>query len=63
MSVFRLPLETIHKIEEVIRRFWWGTDITARKIHWVGLAQVDQEQERWTGGFEGAATLQSIFTC
>ena len=36
MSVFKFPSDIIRKLEEVIRKFWWGADLGTRKVHWVG---------------------------
>ena len=27
MSIFRLPMSIVNKIEEILRKFWWGSNI------------------------------------
>ena len=35
MTVFKFPVEVVRKLEEIIRKFWWGADMGEWKVHWV----------------------------
>ena len=35
ISCFKLPITFCHKIETLIRKFWWGQQGERRKVHWV----------------------------
>lgn len=35
MNVFKLPQKLCHKLEKMIRDFWWGHLGEPRKVHWV----------------------------
>lgn len=36
MNCFKLPKCLYKDIESIIKKFWWGYKVEARKIHWVG---------------------------
>jgi hypothetical protein len=35
MSSFLLPKGLCQQIESITSRFWWGSNIDKRKVHWV----------------------------
>lgn len=34
MSVFKIPDGLLEEIHALIARFWWGSTVTSRKLHW-----------------------------
>ena len=52
MSCFKLPKGLIKEIEIMIRKFWWGYNGEARKVHWVKWERLCEAKEVGGMGFK-----------
>ena len=51
MSCFALPSPLCEEIEMMINRFYWGGDVTKRKMNWMQWDKLAQPKERGGLGF------------
>ena len=52
MSCFKLPITLCHKIETLVRKFWWGQRGDRRKVHWVKWEEMCKHKDRGGMGFK-----------
>jgi hypothetical protein len=51
MSVFLIPKSFCNQMEGMISRFWWGSNVDKKKIHWVSWKKNCQQKELGGVGF------------
>ena len=52
MSCFKLPKGLVRELESLIRKFWWGYNGDARKVHWVCWEKLCEAKEVGGMGFK-----------
>ena len=52
MSCFKLPKCLIKELEVLIRKFWWGYNDAAKKVHWVSWERLCEAKEVGGMGFK-----------
>ncbi|KAL5564135.1 hypothetical protein UlMin_027299 [Ulmus minor] len=51
MSCFKLPKKLIKDIHRLISRFWWGSSVSQKKLHWAKWEALCQPKEKGGLGF------------
>jgi hypothetical protein len=51
MSSFLLPKNLYNQLEGMISRFWWGSNVDKRKIHWVNWKKTCKQKSIGGMGF------------
>jgi hypothetical protein len=51
MSNYLLPKSLCHQLESMISRFWWGSNVDKRKVHWVNWKKTCKKKEVGGMGF------------
>ncbi|MCI18779.1 RNA-directed DNA polymerase (Reverse transcriptase) [Trifolium medium] len=51
MSSFILPKGICHQMESMMRRFWWGSNVDQRKIHWINWKKTCKQKNLGGMGF------------
>jgi hypothetical protein len=53
MSCYKLPNGCCDEIENMIARFWWGSQEGNRKIHWLSWERMSKSKKSGGMGFRG----------
>jgi hypothetical protein len=51
MSSFLMPKNLCNQLEGLISRFWWGSNVDKRKIHWVSWKKISNQKSLGGMGF------------
>jgi hypothetical protein len=57
MSSFLIPKGLCQQIEGMISRFWWGSNVDKRKIHWVNWKKTCRKKEQGGMGFRDISSF------
>ena len=63
MSVFRLPLALCDDLQAMMARFWWGSEVESRKLHWWRWEKLCWRKEEGGLGFRDVSAFnQALVT-
>jgi hypothetical protein len=51
MSSFLIPKSLCHQIESMTSKFWWGSNVDKKKIHWVNWKKTCRKKDNGGMGF------------
>lgn len=59
MSCNRLPDSCFKEIENILAKFWWGSDEGENKIHWMSWQHISLTKDLGGMGFKGIRDLNT----
>ena len=57
MSYFKIPLSLCRELEQLMCKFWWGSQENQRKIHWIDWEKMCWPKEAGGIGFRDLHTF------